>query len=587
MNRARLHAFLSSRRATWILFVLILLLSLPALSTGWQHDDYIHQRMLHGSPAAQRRSPDELYCFAGGPHARRSPVELPWWYSPTHRSCFFRPLSSVSLALDHTHLLRHPELAHAHSLLWFLLICGALHGLARRLLSPAQANLALLIYGVSGFSVSGVAWLAARHTVVSAAIAGWGLLAYVGGRSDGRPVRTLAGLLLLTLALLAGESSLSAFAFVAAYELFLASDAPRRRLAHLAGATAIAGAYVLWYARAAYGTADLGLYLDPVRQTGPFLLALPGRLLALWCDALLGISSTLWHFAAYKPLYLPWSVLSLGVLLGLLRLSPAVRSPQSQKLLRFFGLGSLAAVLPMASAVLGGRLLIIPGIGLACFFALLVWPGESPDAPPTPSSPRLFRVLLGITCGLLFLANPAMRLMQCSGMRQLSQIEDRISQSFLAPCDTADHYFLLGSDDFAVAMFAPYLLEEPLRRKHWQQITLASSDIAIQVLDEKTLRLRAQPPGLLLGGFVLDLTRPRSQPLQPGQRLPIRLGEVLVEEVSPRGVLSLQLRLSVPYQDGSICWLRFDGETVVPFSITDRNVSKTQIVPYSKSKLPF
>lgn len=587
MNLANLLASLGHRRAKWVVLLLIVLVSLPALFAGWQHDDYIHQTLLHGLPSAQRRSPDELYCFAGGPQHRPGSVTPPWWQTPSHSACFFRPLSSLSLAIDHTHLTRAPVLAHVHSLLWFLILCGAVFALARRLLPPAQATLGLLIYGVSGFSVSTIAWLAARHAVVSSAIAAWGLVAYVGGRQDQRWPRVVVGLLLLTLALLAGEGALTAFGFVAAYECLLADDARPRRALALASAAALALLYVRWYAHAGYGMAGVGIYLDPIRYPREFLVALPGRLLALLADAVAGIPSALWHFAAYQTLLALWGVLSLGLLSALLLLSAQARDAQQRRLLRFLGLGALAAAIPTTAAVLGGRLLMLPGIGLCFLCAILLHPA-SPSAPAGQARwPRLLRGLRWVLAILVLGANPLMRVTQSIGLRQLADSELRISESFLAPCDTADHYYLLGSEDFTVAMFAPYLLQEPLRRKEWRQITLASSDIAIEALSDRSLRLRAEPPGLLLGGFVYELMRPARTPLLPGQRVPIGLGEIHVEQASPQGVSVLRLDLSVPYHDGAICWLRFDGKTVTPLAITAQPGGDKQIVPRIQGALPF
>ncbi len=583
MIPARLLAWLGSRRATWAAFLLIVLLSLPALYTGVQHDDFIHQTLLHELPSAQRRSPDELYCFVGGPHSRPAAVAPPWWQAPDHSVCFFRPLSSLSLAIDHTLLMRPPTLAHGHALLWFLLLCGAVYAVARRLLPPVQARLALVIYGVSSFGISGVAWLAARHSLISATLATFSVLLYVGGRADSRPLRTTLGLLGLAFSLLAGESALSAFAFVAAYEFFLTQDAPQRRAAWLGLAASGALAYVIWYGRAGYGMRNVGLYLDPLRQPGPFLRELPSRLLALLSEALFGLPSTLWHAPTYRPLYWLLGGLGLAVLVAIGAVSRVGRDPEVARRLRFLSLGALLAAIPMTTAVLGGRLLLVPGLGLSLLFAILLHPPTASE----PAAPRLLRGLLVLLAGLLFVVNPVFRVAQSLSLRQIAEAELRIPNSFLAPCDTADHYYLLGSDDFTVAMFAPFLLHEQLRRKEWRQITLASSDITIEALSEKTLRLRSQPPGLLLGGFVYELTRPSHLPLRPGQRVPIGLGEIHIEEASPRGISSLRLELSVPHSGGSICWLRFDGTHLSPLQFTSRNVQEKQIVPYIKGAAPF
>lgn len=561
-------------RRVWIAFAVIVLLSVPALGIGWLHDDFIQREMLTGSAAGLSRGPDELYCFAGGPRGLAGSRWEVWWRSPQLTACFFRPLSSLTLALDHR--LGQPLLAHLHGLLWLLLACAGVTALAWSLLGPALAARAGLIYGISSYTSSLVAWVAARHAAVSAALVAWGLWLYVRSRRQERAA--MLGLALLCLALLGGEGALGGLGFAVAYELLAARGARRVRGLHAAAAAALGVFYVLWYARSGYGTAGAGAYLDPLHHTGEFLAALPGRLLCLLGEAVLGAPSALWSFSSHQLLLSGVGALGLILVLAALRQAQRAAAPEALRILRFLGLGALLSAIPAAAALLGGRVLLVPGIGLSILFAAAL-PTQGPRSAPAAA--------VALALGVLLLS-PLSRLAQILTLRRIAAAEQQLGRSPLAGCENARHYLLLGTDEFSVAMYAPYLLASRLGQKSWQQLTLASGDIEVSRPDRRTLRLSGSG-GHLLSGLLYTINRPPRSPLTAGMQLPIPGSpvdiQVRIESAQPTAVSALRVELPVAADDRGFCWLRYDGKQLIPLALPE--VGGELRIPHVRGPMAF
>ena len=123
----------------WIVIVLIvaILLYIPFLFSGFFQDDYGFR--LQFSPdvfekynippevaKGMRNGPLNLYGFSWDASARlgfeKNKGFAPWWASEQIKTNFFRPLSSLTLALDFSLWPDRPLLMHVHSLLWFCLL---------------------------------------------------------------------------------------------------------------------------------------------------------------------------------------------------------------------------------------------------------------------------------------------------------------------------------------------------------------------------------------------------------------------------------------------------------------------------------
>jgi hypothetical protein len=77
-------------------------LTLPAVPSGFVADDYVHRAILLRLPEFQVR-PLDLFAFIGvsdGADAIRR-VSMPWWAAPDLKLAFWRPLTALTHALDY------------------------------------------------------------------------------------------------------------------------------------------------------------------------------------------------------------------------------------------------------------------------------------------------------------------------------------------------------------------------------------------------------------------------------------------------------------------------------------------------------
>src|SRR6185437_2277663 len=170
-----MRMLLSHRRAPLAAALLAVVLTLPALGTGYFADDFTHRVSFlpqFRGPGSIRGDWD-IFNFVGPDRAHfRFLMDAgvwPWWSAPDLRLSFFRPLTSLSHALDYRILAQHPAILHAESLALYAAIALAAAALYRRLLSPAWvAGLAAVLFAVDDAHALAVTWLANRNALFTA-----------------------------------------------------------------------------------------------------------------------------------------------------------------------------------------------------------------------------------------------------------------------------------------------------------------------------------------------------------------------------------------------------------------------------------
>lgn len=379
----RLGRLLLARRLPAGLAALATLLTLPALWTGWQFDDYIHRAILRARPGAAGLGPAtmELFSFLGGDSAATTAAvargELAWWTLPEARQAFWRPLSGLTHWLDYQLWPDAPALMHLHSLAWLAALVAAVALLYRGLMGPtAAAGLAALLYAADDARGFAAAWLANRNALCAALFGTLAILAHARWRASGRRRALWWSLLWLGLGLLAGEAAVAALGYLAAYALW-AEPAPqalpglaaraRSALLSLAPALALTG---LW--RALYGAMGYGAwgtaYLDPAAEPLRYAREALGRgpllLLGQWTP----LPAELSPFLAPREGRLLWG----GALILLAGLAwvcwPLLRADRQA---RFWATGMLLALPPACAALPANRLLFFVGLGAMGLLARL------------------------------------------------------------------------------------------------------------------------------------------------------------------------------------------------------------------------
>lgn len=375
----------------WVLIAVVSLgLFGPALDVGFLADDLFQISMLEGGFGSH--SPLDLYAYARPESdmiaARIRSGSLPWWTVESFRFAMFRPLSSALVAIDHTVFEDNAWAHHVHSLGWFFAALFAAYRLLSRVLDPWWATLAVGLWAVDETMVWMIGWLANRCALVCAV---FGLMALtIHHRARTRRSRlSLWELGAWVLAFAGGEYALGAVAYLVAYELVVPTDGWKRRMWASSPAALVVALYSVGYVLGDYGVYGANTYIDPIRDPGPFLEALPHRLprmlgevwlnfagegerfwyryqdLAAWVMPKDGsdLSVQAWRHARFSLVVAVASV-------GLVGWScwPSFQEHE-RRFVRWAALGSLLSMVPLAAVTPATRSLLFPNLGAAVVVA--------------------------------------------------------------------------------------------------------------------------------------------------------------------------------------------------------------------------
>ena len=219
-----------ARRAYWLLPLVVALgvaLHAPSLTIGFVGDDYTHQFILEKGSAHTSLRPWDLYDFGAYP----SPEEtrsiwwenggLPWWTQPDWKLRFFRPLTSLTIWLDHS---LHGTWAPGYkltSLIWYTALLILVYALYRVLdLPKGTALLALALFAVAECSLKPVGWVANRNSLLAVFFMAASVMALSRHRRWGSGPAVAGALALASLACLAKESGIAGFALLLVYLLW-------------------------------------------------------------------------------------------------------------------------------------------------------------------------------------------------------------------------------------------------------------------------------------------------------------------------------------------------------------------------------
>lgn len=570
-----LQRWLGRRRVAALAALAAVLLTLPALKLGLQGDDHVHRTALLAPPesalALFHLRPWDLYRFASGDAAdmlqRMDSGTWPWWTLPTLRVAFLRPLSSLSLWLDHRLWPDTPLLMHAQSLLLYGLLCAAVGALYAEVLRPRwAAALAALLYAADDAHGMVAGWLAHRNALIAALLAVLAVLLHVRWRRGSRGAGWLAAAA-LGAGLLAGEAALGACAYLFAYAVFIEEGPLARRLASLAPYGVLVVLWRLLYQHLGYGAFGSGLYLDPVREPGAYLGAVLWRAPALLLGQLLGPPSELWGMA--PPPWLPAMALGAVAVLALVGwgLAAVVRASAEA---RFLLCGALLALAPVCGTVPADRLLLLVGVGAMGLVALLL--RAVAERAAGHGARALAVVLVAFHCVL----GPLLLPLRTWSMEPMERGVRRLERT-LPPMDAlfGHTYVVVSMPSFLPLSYALTLRLEALARAPggWGDRPLprvrllgtALGPVDVERPDERTLRLRAE--GGLLDDLFGHLLRGADHPLRPGEELHLTGLSILVEDATADGRPRLaRFRFDVPLEDGSLLWQTWTPRGMATFT---------------------
>lgn len=375
--------------------------------------DCIHVGVLEGRLDYPGLGPFALYQFSDGtPQWNAELVSKglwPWFINPYWKINFCRHLPSALTALNHQLCGLHPTGYVIHSLLWYIALVVLLGLLASRLAAGwagrSVALLTMVIFAVSMSHAEVIFYCATRWMLMAAVFALLALLAHMSWREQGwKPGRFLS-IAAIVLALLCGEAALAALAFLAAYELFGRSDPFKRRITALLPAVGLVVVYLIIYRIVGYGTGGQGLYLNPFNDPGAFIVGLPMKMVSILGDMFFGALSLF----GINPMNPAQRLLALGggaaalIIIALLFLPVWLKAePGQRRGFNWIMVGTVAAMLPLASAYPCGRAAMIPFIGgsMLLAFILVYWAKRLRKNLKSPLA-----WLAGLFCLGLFLLN--------------------------------------------------------------------------------------------------------------------------------------------------------------------------------------
>jgi hypothetical protein len=285
------------RDAVWLSAIVVLGVALrwPVLEVGPLSDDYLQHGIAQGLHGGATGPWDLFSLFSADPAVRAEHMAtgvVPWWTAPDLYGRVFRPLTSLTLWVDHALLPRAPRLHHAHTLLWWGLALTSVSLLLRRIFDRPVAWTAAIVFALDGGASWPLSWQANRSIVLAAAFGFFALRTHIRWRQDALPrgaTRTAIG---MALTFACGEYGLIIVGYVLAYEVWLRrANGPQatswvRTLVPTLGPAAV---YVALHVLLGYGTVGSEVYAHPFHDPVGYLhwvgLRVP-RLLGELCVSL-------------------------------------------------------------------------------------------------------------------------------------------------------------------------------------------------------------------------------------------------------------------------------------------------------------
>lgn len=547
-----------ARRPYTAALIATMLVASPTLFFGFFIDDYFLMLTLDGKTPFHTTF--DLFQFSPGTPEANAPFQadgaMPWWALSDLKIHFMRPLSCAFMAFDRTVFGELAILYHAHTLLWYLLLCGAVAALFRRTLPVGAGALALLLYGIDESHWLPVGWWCNRNAIVAAAPAMWGVVAHLRWREDGwRPGLPLS-LLGLTAGLAGGETAVGALGYLIAYEVLGRKDAWLVRARAMAPGLMLGVAYLLVYKALGYGVHGSGVYIDPVGEFGAFLGQVPQRTILLMGAMFLNIPcepATLFTSLVF-PLVLT-GLLALGFIVWALRRTwPALPEPTRRAAL-WLAAGALLSLPPVLATFPSGRLLMLPSIGGA---ALLGIAAHAAWTQWNAKRPAMDRTVLVTIVVLHILVPPLLWSLMTVGVRHLDQrARDVLTWT------QADDRPLEGRKVITICAYDPIMAIYPrLFRMYlglpfpdtWHTLSAALADHRLTRVNDRQLELEIVD-GELLANPIEHLIRSPQYPVRPGDIFSVDAFEVEVLSCGSHGPNKMRFTFPLPLEDPRYCWL--------------------------------
>ncbi len=431
------------------------------------------------------------------------------------------------------------------------------------------AGLAALLYAVDGAHAVPAAYLANRNALIASCFGFFSILAFVRWREHGWRWGRSLSVLLLALALSAGEMGLATAAYLLSYALILDRGTIRAKLRRLLPHAGVLGAWALIYRVGNFGSHGSGFYLDPLRDPLGFAAGFCQRaaflLMGQWTPVPAEMSLV---FAPGTGGALELRVFSLAVvaLLAGLFIPLAVRD----RVARFWGLGVLLSLIPIAAVGPENRLLGFVGLGsmgLLAQLAQAAFAGTSPG--PAPRAWKGFsRAALVVLLPLHLLAAPILGIARVAYQTKVSSRMLRAIASVPSdPQIATQELILVNPPDHIYLVTAIPVVKQLEKLPVPRRLRALSSGSALEITRVGPRSLRVRFPAGFFPTVFSRYVRSQNDRFSSGQRVELPGLSIVVESLDTQGDPEQVLyEFPVPLEDSSLRWMRWQDGVYVPWS---------------------
>lgn len=569
-----IRAALAAAAAPHLIIVSALLLTGTSLALGFSVDEYFQQVALrpHAPLAGMQRAPWELYTFSGGVRHNLALMEegiFPWWTEPNFAISFFRPLSSLSLWLDHTLWPANTALMHLHSLLWFGALLCVVWWVYRAFMPRRElAALALLLYGLDDARALTVGWISLRNALIALVPAFLALRVHHLGRSAGARGATLLAPALFALGLLGGEVACALLGYLLAYAVFMERGSLLARVRTLLPYFGVLLVYRALYGWLGYGAVHSDMYVDPAREPWIYLQGLATRLPVLLFAQFSLPPSELWEayplIAAWlQPVVYALVLLGLGILAWLF--APLLKASRE---LCFWALGMLLSTLPVCGTFPADRLLVATSLGGAALLSSLLHALFTEVSTSSLRTSRIKRGFGQLLIAMNLVVAPAFLTVRARDIELTKDLLEYADRSIpRTPAIQRQTLVMVNPPLNALALYFPVYRAArglPLP-EHFRYLATAESDLTVERVDARSLKLRPE------GGFLFSLSqrvfRSADRTLALGARVRLSNTEFEVTRLTDDGrPAELLVRFSCSLDDPKLRWVQWGKHDYVPFA---------------------
>jgi hypothetical protein len=494
---------------------------------------------------------------------------FPWWTYPSLKAEFCQILTVWTHRLDYWLWPDSPFLMHLHSLVWFGALVAAVACLYKRMFDRTLvAGLATLLFAVDDAHGTPAGFIANRNVLIASLFGVLGLIAHDAWRRKSWSPGLVLAPLLVGISLFAKEEGIGTYAYLGAYALCLDPRGWRR------GCVALAPyAMVLFLWRAlrdhwGYGVRDMGLYVDPLTDPGPFAAALAERLPVLLLGQLGFPPSDVAAILTPPALTVLWlSALAFAAWFFVV----AMPLLWTDRLARFWTAGMLLALIPVSATFPMDRLLTLPGIGAFGLLAqILHFVFAEQKSKPLSRWWRVPATALGCCFVAFHLILAPLALPLRAGNPTLPRGIEKTFYVRMPMPESVKHQtvVIVNAPSAAHAGLLPLLRVQSgaAPPRHTRVLGPALSTVLIRRVDEMTLLIRPTRGYLR---WVLDrVFRSDRHPMTIGQTVELSGMTARVTALTDDGrPAEVSFHFSVPLEDPSLVWLCYRNKAFERFTL--------------------